>query len=75
MGKYYVLFVQLEDGTWSPEFGDYDRATVEYEKADFRDHGWKTKQLKIVVTDGSQPAIDQAAKQLGNHHQPTTTIN
>ncbi|WP_296084142.1 hypothetical protein [uncultured Agrobacterium sp.] len=52
---YYTLL--MKDGTpsdkaWEIAFGDYDRETVVAELQDYRDHGWKLKELKIVTTKG-----------------------
>jgi hypothetical protein len=52
---YFTLLVN--DGTpgdrpWGIQFGDYDRSVVEAELEDYRDHGWKRKELKIVETVG-----------------------
>jgi hypothetical protein len=50
--KTYYTLLQREDGKWAPQFGDYDRETVESERDDYRDHDIKAKDLKIVTTQG-----------------------
>jgi hypothetical protein len=49
---------------WSPEFGDYDRRIVEGELDDYRDRGWKAKELKIIETGDTQAEIDAAVRDL-----------
>jgi hypothetical protein len=44
---YFTLAVR-EDGIWAPQFGDYDRETVEFELEDYLDHDHKRRDLKIV---------------------------
>lgn len=50
---------------WCPEFGDYDKAVVEDEERDFRDHhehgGIKTR---IIRTGDKQADIDAAVAKL-----------
>lgn len=58
--KTYYSLLQREDGKWSPQFGDYDRETVESERDDYRDHFVKAKDLKIVTTQGHSWAAIQA---------------
>ena len=50
----YVL-VSREAGRWAIEFGDYLKVLVEAERKDYRDHGHKAKDLKIIksVSDSS----------------------
>lgn len=47
---YYVLFVRFDGQKWGPEFGDYDKETVQYERQDMIDgyQGVKSKDTKIV---------------------------
>lgn len=40
---------------WSIEFGSFDRSDVKFEEQDFRDRGWKARELMIIVT----PTSDQ----------------
>lgn len=64
--KYFSLL--SIDGTpgckWAIEFGDYDLQTVEDERDDYRDRGWKAKELKIITTGDTQAAIDAAVAEL-----------
>lgn len=57
--RYFVLAARI-DGRWCLEFGDFDRATVEAEREDYRDHGHKARDLK-VLTVGATDAAAQAA--------------
>lgn len=52
---YYTL-LQRYEGVWGVEFGDRDKATVEAERNDYRDHFVKAKDLKIVKTPTSRYA-------------------
>jgi len=61
--KYFTLAVR-EAGQWSPQFGDYDRETVEAERDDYRDHGHKVRDLRIVQSGDTQAAIDAAIAKL-----------
>lgn len=46
-GGYYMAYVR-EDGEWGPQFGDRDKETVDYEVQDWKDHGTKAKDIKVV---------------------------
>jgi len=56
MARLYFTLLQRDpnDGKWGIEFGDYDRETVEAERDDYRDHGAKARDLKIVRTDNAR---------------------
>lgn len=56
---YHTLLVR-EGGIWAPQFGDYDRETVEAERDDYRDHDHKAKDLKIVTTKTTRQAEIEA---------------
>ena len=60
MARYFTLCV-FEDGRWSPEFGDYDRAVVEQERLDC---GYDGYLCDIICTGEDQAAIDDAVSQL-----------
>ncbi len=47
---YHTLLARHDDGQWGIEFGDRDKETVQGEMDDYRDHGHKHKDLKIVTT-------------------------
>lgn len=64
---YYSLL--MRDGTprdtpWGIAFGDYDLDTVKDELADYRDHGWKAKDLKIITTTDQKADIDRVVFEL-----------
>ena len=62
--KYFTLIAREPDGQWSPQFGDYDRQTVEAEKMDYIDHigtTWaKGTKFKIVTSNDTQASINAA---------------
>lgn len=50
---------------WRPEFGDYDRDTVAYERQTYRDSGNKASNLKIAASNSArQSCIDYVVAQL-----------
>jgi hypothetical protein len=56
---------------WVIEFGDYERETVEYERDDYRDRGYRTADLKIIRTaDARQTTINAAVAQLNARYTP-----
>lgn len=55
---YYVLCA-LYDGKWSAEFGDYEKAVVKDEQADWADSEPET-QTTILKCQDSQASIDAA---------------
>lgn len=72
--KYYSLLVR-EDGFWSIQFGDYDRAVVEQEREDTylrQDSGdterYRAKDIKIIATGASQAHINAEVNRL-NHQE------
>ncbi len=63
MPKYYMLAIKM-DGKWSPEFGDYDRETVEQEKDSFN-FNYDRDEMKIFMThDDSQCSIDKCINRM-----------
>jgi hypothetical protein len=68
MRTYYTLAVQWEKGDrYSPEFGDYDLEVVNDEREDIAySYDLKSKQIKVIKTDGSQSSIDQAIAKLNS---------
>src|SRR3974390_2990724 len=48
--RYHVLLTRDDGGAWGVAFGDYDRTTVDEERADYRDHDWRARDLKIITT-------------------------
>jgi hypothetical protein len=65
---YYTLVVHegdhIADNPWGIAFGDYDLDTVEAERDEYRDKGWKAKELKIITTTDKQADIDAAVHEL-----------
>ena len=65
---YYTLVVHegdhVADSPWGIAFGDYDLETVKAERDDYRDRGWKAKELKIITTTDQQADIDRAVFEL-----------
>lgn len=54
--KYHVLMVR-SDGHWhGPEFGDYVKRDVEDEKQDYRDRGYRAKDLHVLTVEGDTQA-------------------
>lgn len=66
MKTYYSLAIQWERGDrYSPEFGDYDLECVNDERDDIAySYDLKPSQIKVIKTDGTQSAIDQAISKL-----------
>jgi len=63
---YYSLLIR-EHGKWSVEFGDYDRETVEFERADILYYsGYGARDLKIIKSGVSQSSIDAAVAKLNS---------
>lgn len=63
---YYTLAVR-EDGTWTPQFGDYSRKVVQDEMLDYRDHDHKAKNLRIVTSGDTQAEINAATSALNGN--------
>lgn len=66
---YYTLAVR-EDGRWTPQFGDYDRELVEFERQDYRDHGHKARDLKIVTSIAGRRFVEAAIAKLNAEAPP-----
>lgn len=64
MPRPYYSLLTREDGQWAPQFGDYDLDTVKAERDDYRDHGHKAKDLKIITTTDEQADIKRAVFEL-----------
>lgn len=62
---YFTLAIRA-DGVWSPQFGDYDRETVEQEARDMRDSdsALRSKDCKVISSGDSQDAINAAIAKL-----------
>ena len=68
MAKYHTLAV-YEGGRWSPEFGDYDRETVEYEREALEPQ-YRRRDTKIITTSDAQSDIEAAVAKL-NANDPS----
>lgn len=64
MRKYYTLAVKnISDNKWSPEFGDYTKSVVEYERQEFR-RNYPANRLQIITSGDSQFDINAAIRNL-----------
>jgi hypothetical protein len=59
MERAYHTLLERIDGQWCIAFGDYSRKTVQAELEDYREHGIRKKDLKIITTSARQYAIDR----------------
>ena len=60
---YFTLAIREDDGVWRPQFGAYDRATVENEARESWPH-IKLANRAIVKSDPHNDAIDEAIARL-----------
>jgi hypothetical protein len=73
---YFILAVRNDgleaprnDADWSPQFGDYDKECVEFERDDYRDHGSRACDLKIVrLPDARQVTVNAAIEALNGRN-------
>lgn len=74
--KYFTLCTR-DNGKWSPQFGDYDRAVVAQEADDtyWKANGgdYHRKDMKIITTGPKQSDIDFAIMVL-NHREDATAL-
>jgi hypothetical protein len=65
---YYTIAIQWERGDrFSPEFGDYDYECIIDEREDMMySYDLKPSQVKIIKTDGTMPAIEQAIEKINS---------
>lgn len=63
MTTYYTLCIVDHRGVYMPEFGDYDRETVEQEMRDAKDSG-ETNAMRIIVSGDTQSEINAAVADL-----------
>lgn len=64
MARTYYTLVTRDTETgfkWFPQFGDYDRETVESEQQDYVDHGTRKADTKIVMSVSSKKRDVDAA--------------
>jgi len=63
MARRYYTPLTREDGQWCPQFGDFDRQTVEAERDDLVSSpatAIRKKDTKIIETASGQKAINAA---------------
>ena len=65
--KYFTLLVR-EHGQWTPQFGDFDRDSVEYEADDLASgfEPIKRRDIKIISTGSTQTEIDSVVQRLND---------
>jgi len=67
---YFTLIVKEPDAKWSPQFGDYDRAVVDEEMHDYKEHvgdgcQWPTgTKFSIIGTAPDQASINACIEKL-----------
>ena len=62
---YFTLITRDADGTWFPQFGDYDRNVVKEEVTEYRSE-YRAKDVKVIrCDDESLAALDRAIAALG----------
>jgi len=67
--KYFTLVQYYETlDKWMIEFGDYDRTCVIFELEDYKDHGVKSKNLKIIQTSDKGKDINAAVDALNGYN-------
>lgn len=61
---YYVLAANegshIASNPWGVAFGDYDKETVKSERDDYRNNGWKARELKIIKCSSAKQATVDA---------------
>lgn len=63
--RHYHSLLLLDSGIWRPEFGDYDKSTVEAERDDYHQGGgYPLRDLRIITTSDTQSAINAAVATL-----------
>ena len=68
MDRQYHTLLLLDRGAWRPEFGDYDKSTVEAERDDYHQGGgYLLRDLRIITTSDNQAAIDAAVATLNGN--------
>lgn len=72
MKSYHSLLTRDGAGEpWAIAFGDYDHDVVKDERADYLDHDYKARDLKIITTGDQQADIEAAVRELnGEDEQP-----
>lgn len=61
---YYTLCLRDNNHGFRPEFGDYDRETVEYEMECYTEHDYRKCNAKIICTGDSQAEINEGVAKL-----------
>lgn len=68
---YYTLVLRDDgDRRWRPEFGDYDRSSVQAEMESYTEHAYLKKNAKIITSGDKQAEIDAAVAQLNEGTAP-----
>jgi hypothetical protein len=72
MTKTYFTLITRDNpsASWVIEFGAWEREDVDSERASYRDHGVKARDLKILTSDGRQASIDAQVKALNGTVPP-----
>ncbi len=63
---YYTLVTRDGDGLWSPQFGDFALSVVQDELSDYREHGHRRCNMRILCTGATQAEIDAGVDQLNS---------
>jgi hypothetical protein len=62
---YFTLAERNRDGAWAPQFGSYDRADVDQERADWIDSdSYKASDLRVIKSGDMQAEINAAIDKL-----------
>jgi hypothetical protein len=71
---YYTL-LSLEEGAWHPQFGDYDRENVEFEREDYAySQKRPMRDFKIIKTSDHQDDIDAEVARLNRYRGATPSV-
>jgi hypothetical protein len=63
--KYFVLLSRYDaESRWEIVGGSYDRSEIDFERQDYRDHGVRASDLKIITCGARQSSIDTAVMAL-----------
>lgn len=64
MSYFTLLERTTSGGRWYIIFGSYDKAEVQVERLDAKLHGARDRDLKIIMTDPAQHAVEAAVAKL-----------
>lgn len=72
--QYHLLLTfdkHVDLNKWCIDFGSYDKSDVTCERDDYKDRGYKAKDLKILTVDGdTQEEIDAAVAKFNQENPP-----